>query len=245
MEFEPFRQSWGSFAHRFESQYQLLLDYAALVEESIFAQFHKSAADLESEAEGLPDDETRQEFIDFHSDPILVLREEFPSLHRSSLLISAIRFFEHTLDEVCRKLTAESPSDISMTDLAGRGISRAKIFLSKIAGIEEPFKLPEWQRIQRYQDIRNVLVHQNGRLQRDNASHKRVYDFIRNEQPTQIGIDDLSGKWGSSRPRKDGAKHGFHAYPIVGHLVFGEGFLDGVVGDMQTFLAKLFASLDD
>lgn len=245
MEFEPFRESWDCVASGVEDQFRMLLEYAALVEESIFSEFHKSAADLESEAEDLPDDETKQEFFDFHSDRILELREEFPSLHRSSLLISAMRFFEHTLDEVCRKFTAECPSSLSLTDLAGKGISRAKIFLSKIAGIKEPFKLPEWGRIQRYQDIRNVVVHQNGELQRDNAGHKRVYDFIRNEQPRQIGIDDLTGKSGSSRPREGATEDGFNAYPVVGDLVFGEGFHEGVVKDMQTFLAKLFASLDD
>ena len=59
----------------------------------------------------------------------------------------------------------------------GRGIERAKIYLSKIAEIEFPSESAEWERILRFRDLRNVLVHEAGYLDEEKNQHRRVKEF--------------------------------------------------------------------
>jgi hypothetical protein len=82
--------------------------------------------------------------------------------------------FEDDLTELCKGIAAKQKLTIALSKTPGRGIERAKTYLTKVAGFAFPASTPEWQRIKVFADVRNVLIHAAGYLEPGNAQHERV-----------------------------------------------------------------------
>ncbi|HKP47376.1 MAG TPA: hypothetical protein VJT50_12320 [Pyrinomonadaceae bacterium] len=81
---------------------------------------------------------------------------------------------EDDLTQLCNAVAAEQKLTSKITDTAGRGIERAKAYLTKVATFPFPASTPEWQKIKAFGDLRNVLIHAAAYLEPGNAQHERV-----------------------------------------------------------------------
>lgn len=61
-----------------------------------------------------------------------IFEERFPNLQRRSALITLWSFMEHELNGLCQLFTVHQKFEVSVTDMNGRGIERAMLFLEKI-----------------------------------------------------------------------------------------------------------------
>ncbi len=88
---------------------------------------------------------------------------EFIDLLYSSFFVSLYSFLETQLNNECRSSQQEDPTiKVSLGDLNGLGLVRAKKYLTKVLDTSFQFgNNPLWEQIQWYNKIRNCIVHNN------------------------------------------------------------------------------------
>lgn len=136
-----------------------------------------------------------QQSIDIH----WKLHDVFPALHWSSIFNSAYALFENHLNELCiifgKDLNNKHLKDLSLKDLKGSGIERAKNYLSKVIGIKNIFDSGDWLEIQNYSKLRNVLVHTLGRLDLSRQDHKEVFNYAKAHSKIIVFPDEPDSDW--------------------------------------------------
>jgi hypothetical protein len=108
--------------------------------------------------------DTRDESYEWNSHRHWEFSELFPQIVRHSMFLTAYALLEHTMLELCEALASERPHAVSRKDLQGKGVEQAVAYLKKVQGIAFPDQIAEWSRLKHYQEIRNALVHRDGRL---------------------------------------------------------------------------------
>jgi hypothetical protein len=108
------------------------------------------------------DDNYAGAFLADINDEFIEVYEVLPRLQWYSQFLVAYSFFEKSLNDICKLLQTYFEYSLSINDLSGQGITRAKNYLSKVAGVTKPFKMSEWQSAKLFADIRNAIAHKNG-----------------------------------------------------------------------------------
>ena len=122
--------------------------------------------------------------------------EYFPSLQRRSALLTVCSFFEHELDKLCMLYQSEKSFKLALLDINGKGIDRSTTYLEKVAGIDVHKTSNEWNHIKKIQNIRNVIVHQDGKLHDHQGNPiKAAIDYI-NQVEFLEGEDEVVVKKG-------------------------------------------------
>ena len=95
------------------------------------------------------------------------MEEYFPNLLRSSLFVTIYSVVENELNKICRQLAAKDGLDVE--DLRGNGIQRACTFLTRVCRVDFPDKSDEWKLLRNYNQLRNVIVHNQGYMETGNS----------------------------------------------------------------------------
>jgi len=83
-----------------------------------------------------------------------------------------------------------------LSDLNGKGIDRSTNYLEKVAGFNLRKTSEEWNQIKKIQKIRNVIVHQDGRLiDRQGSPIKATIDYV-NQMDSLTGDTEIIIKEG-------------------------------------------------
>lgn len=96
------------------------------------------------------------------NDEYIEVSEILPCLYWYSQHLIAYSFFERALNALSLSYQKQNGSFVSLTDINGQGITRAKTFLTKVCGKTKPFELPEWQMATLLGEIRNAIAHRSG-----------------------------------------------------------------------------------
>ena len=104
--------------------------------------------------------------------------DEFTDLLYSLFFVSLYSFLESQLDNECRHRSQNRENlRLSISDLHGKGIVRAKTYLVKVLGTTFPFENDvHWQRMHWYNKIRNAIVHKEGIV-----SDPKLMEYIEHE----------------------------------------------------------------
>jgi hypothetical protein len=160
-------QTWYAFV---QGQLELLRSHVQerekQIDESVKAyEKGRRGTDVEQDDDGYPI-VILEEYSGIEGPPS-ELREIFefyyPNLQRRSLLIVLFSFFERQLDQLCQVFAKEQHLSIVHTDLKGKGIDRARLYLQKVMGLPLSNSV-NWQEIKRIQRVRNVVVHNDAKL---------------------------------------------------------------------------------
>jgi len=89
---------------------------------------------------------------------------KFPDIHRKSILITIYGFLESDLNKLCKIISECIDNKIKLRYLSGKGISRALLYLSKIAEIDKLKFGNELIFIKKTNLLRNCIVHAGGVL---------------------------------------------------------------------------------
>ena len=104
-------------------------------------------------------------------------------------------FLEHQLDSLCELFARTQGLNIVHTDLRDRDIDRSRRYLRKVIRLQLDDNSTDWHEIKKVQKVRNVLVHENGRLI-DDAAIKIVNesDYLSrvNESNYERAIDEVN-----------------------------------------------------
>lgn len=104
------------------------------------------------------------EIYDEYSTELGLIGHEFPGILRESIFIKGYSIFEYSLDKVCSYIASKNNLNLALADLNDKGIFRSQKYLKKVAEIKFPDHTEEWRRIVLYNEIRNALVHNAGKI---------------------------------------------------------------------------------
>ena len=140
------------------------------------------------------ENELKHESEIFNNDQILSTQEvnEFIDVLYSSFFVSLYSFLESHLNNECKSSQHEDPTiKISLNDLHGKGIERAKKYLTKVLGTSYQFgNSPVWEEIKQYNTIRNCIIHNNNII-KDNKLKEYVITHKNLESVVIFGDDHL------------------------------------------------------
>ncbi len=102
-----------------------------------------------------------------------IFKEYFPTLQRRSAFLSLYGFLEHELDKLCMLYKKSQNQNVDFRDLKDLGIERSVKYLMIVAGLPIEKGCNKWGSVKSIQKIRNLIVHNDGKLiDLDNLSRK-------------------------------------------------------------------------
>ncbi|MDO6783264.1 hypothetical protein Q4583_03990 [Neptunomonas phycophila] len=113
---------------------------------------------------------------DFRTDLSSKLSSEFPQTQRRAYLVMLLALLEDFLNQLCLSVQESQRLSKSLFDIKGKGIERAKKYLTENSRITLPFQSREWQSIKNSQSVRNIIVHSAGHLDLD--KHKKTISIV-------------------------------------------------------------------
>lgn len=134
-------------------------------------------------------EEHHQDIVESHGWELHLNQYKYPSLHRESILITLYNFLENQLNQLCKILSEFIDGDIKLKDLYGQGITRAFLYLTKVANFNLTKMGGELSNIKSVNLLRNQVVHNGGFLPEE-PGHK-LNRFISQQS-------NLSGNPGST-----------------------------------------------
>ena len=111
------------------------------------------------------DDEYINGYRDAMTDEHWHISEVFPRVQWYAQFLVAYSVFEKSLNELCKIVQNRYDFDLSLKDLTGQGITRARNYLVKVAGVDTPFNRQEWSEAKFFADVRNAIAHRNGEIE--------------------------------------------------------------------------------
>jgi hypothetical protein len=193
--------------------YKYDVSFSASMIESFVAGIEKQAADSirryeqEKETHEIEDVmETGEPFVrvvrthegldDEAWDMDTIFKEHFPSLQRRSAFVTVSSYFEHELNELCSLYQREKGFQLSFKDLNDKGIVRSTNYLEKVAGLDVHKKSQEWCLIKKLHEVRNSIVHRDGRLEADQDKVIRCFVAEINQLAALSSHDEILLKEG-------------------------------------------------
>ena len=108
-------------------------------------------------------------------------------IHRKSCLVTLYSYLENFLNYFCEYLYELNGRKLKYTDLSGKGIFRARLYLLKVEGVDFDQINNRWNQIKGFNLIRNNIVHESGKVGKD-----KLIKFIdTNENLSINNFDDV------------------------------------------------------
>ena len=192
--------------------------YANAVEQMLVEQMQKINAEFQEHTAGKSDEE-REALLDWYGGEVVSLTDEYPKILRYSLFVHSYRLLERVLVEIASHYRQTRHLELSLSDLKGNGIERARTYLKKVALVQFP-DTKSWQDITTLQLIRNLIVHNEGELGKDHGKERQK-------------IEGRAKKW-----KGDVAIAG-------GNIELSQKFIFCVLDTFTAFFNELFANLPE
>lgn len=133
--------------------------------------------------------EQRADFCDGMSDDFYRLGESFPNMLRYSLFGIVHSQLEYTLLHIANELHTVRNLTLAPSELGDKGITRAKTYLKKIAGVPFPDQTADWDDIVALSEIRNIIIHGAGSFPDDHPKKAKINPLLK-RWTDEIGIDN-------------------------------------------------------
>lgn len=109
----------------------------------------------------------------------------------NSIYISFCSFFEHHLFALAKVVEERTSSKIKINDMSGTGINKFAAYLNLVGEIQHADRSNTlWQVIQKYQKVRNIIVHNGGimvsDLNRQLEDHE-LFNFLKSHGVVMAG----------------------------------------------------------
>ena len=114
--------------------------------------------------------------------------ESIPNLAGSAFIAYLHGTVEHGLSIVCNRLREKKNLPLRINDLSGSPIERAKIYLTKLAGIRVGND-PNWSVLTDLAQLRHIILHAGGEVA-DNSNIEKDIRRMQSLYPYEISIED-------------------------------------------------------
>lgn len=130
----------------------------------------------------------------FSIDHTMLVKEYFPDTIRKSTFVTIWGNFVTILKGVCRLMRKMRSATLEVRDLNGSELEQIAKYLNKVIGVGAFVNSRVWSDLNRVCEIRNLIVHKNGFLDKVNTEErKRILGFgeLREEPDTgEIRLDE-------------------------------------------------------
>lgn len=117
--------------------------------------------------------------------------EVFPPIEFGALFLMSYSHIESALNSLCFSFENIFDSTRSLKDFKGMGIARAKDFLSQSDfKIKSIFANAEWQKMVEISQVRNVIVHCSGEIDKSNKKHLSAVQFAKKYNAKVVGSEE-------------------------------------------------------
>lgn len=113
-----------------------------------------------------------------------------PRYFRGPFIVALYAVYESAVTEIARLIQDKQHQQISIDDLRGDFLKRAKKYYRHILRFELYLKEKEWHRVKMLSELRNAFAHVNGRLEMLNSKSRKI---IENWERQNIGISTYHG----------------------------------------------------
>ncbi len=134
-------------------------------------------------------------------------------------------YFEKLLNDLCREQRDAKQLSLSLKDLSGKGIERAKNYLLKVVGVEKSFTTPEWQSIEAIGVLRNAIAHRDGFVDYEPNRQNSVYSKLTGICGVELRQETMN-----------------HEYA---QIFFNEQFVIETLDLFDTFIRKISAEISN
>ena len=196
--------------HMARSELNEFLEYHGVAEASWKREDHDLQLKIDEILQRYPKSK-HPEIVEQYGIDLYQNQTNFPSIHRESLFLVIYNFYETSLNDICSAVSASIDSRLSLSDINGKGVERAKRFLSKVAEIDFSGMGREGSYLGNMNQLRNQLVHCGGTLPTDPKS--KLNKFVAENA-------NLTGEPGS-------------------HVGLRSGFIEEFVGVLKCFFENL------
>ena len=116
------------------------------------------------------------------------IREIYVSMYRKSTIVSVYSFLENSLNNLCRNLCAKYGYPVTLVDLKGERIVRAKDYLEKLAKVDFSIPNGKWSDLQTLNKIRNCIVHCEGDIESSKSTFQ-IQNIVNNNSNLSLKDD--------------------------------------------------------
>ena len=187
--------------------------YAEVMEALLNREGAEIGRKLEARALDFPED-VREEFYEYNSEHYQELVWHFPNQFRMSLVSTAYTMLEERVVNVAKTLETIRKSKVTLTDFKGDAYSRARLYLAKI--IELPLNDEDWQPLDPFNFVRNVVVHNAGQIDKSHKRYPAVQQHI--------------------------ALNGHISADHLDNLILTEGYVEAYLNEIENFFSRLFGA---
>ncbi len=116
--------------------------------------------------------EQKEEYFDWNSEDYFIIEDVFPQISMKSFIVILFSYIEDGMNTLCNaeysdkaryhKKEGLEEFRVKYTDMQGKGISRAKLYMEKIIGRNLHSDKKPWSEIETLRKIRNTIVHDDG-----------------------------------------------------------------------------------
>jgi hypothetical protein len=170
----------------FDHQLNELRDYIRTIEKALSERFDEFENEINQRTEEMSQEQKGQ-YVEIMADDAFQLADRFPSMVRKTSFVFLYGLFEHSLLNLCDLVRKYGQFKESATDGGDKGITAAQNYLKSVANVKFPDQSPEWNEIRRLAQIRNCLVHGQGRIKGEPS--KAILAYIRRKS----GMIELYG----------------------------------------------------
>ena len=129
-------------------------------------------------------DEGREEVADAYYEELYEVSETLPQVLRTSSVVALYSLLEISLDRLCDLFHAHTSLSLTLDDMSGAGVIRARNYLNKVVLMDFPAGHHLWSDFNKHNRVRNNLVHSGGRV--DPNKHSRLISFAESDPHLEI-----------------------------------------------------------
>jgi hypothetical protein len=150
----------------------------------------KTELNIISEAEGIADEIEYYGGLESMSWNLNDLfKSHFPNLQRKSAFLTLYAFLEYELERLANKLRIESKLEVRPSDMSDQGVRRSLNYMHKVVRLEIDYG-NAWGKVSSLSNLRNLIIHNDGRLTNHEGEMKSEAKAITQLKPNVTEQDD-------------------------------------------------------
>lgn len=202
----------------FDHELNELQQYVDTIEGALKQRYYEFEDDIERRTEKMSE-EQKNDYLELLTDDAFQLIDRFPSMVRKTAFVFLYGLLEHTLLHLCGHVKKYGKFKVSATDRGQhKGITAAQTYLKDVAKVKFPDQSREWNEIKHMADIRNRLVHNQGRV--PNMPTTALIQYVKKKK----GLIELKG---------------------IYEIKFNAGYCEDAIEVIRKFFAKVLKEVPD
>ncbi|MEQ2528857.1 hypothetical protein WMO40_19455 [Bacillaceae bacterium CLA-AA-H227] len=197
-----------------EYRLELIKQYSDEVEKFVASKFDEFVQQAEKATKGLTEDE-QQNYYDYFYDDLALVRDEYPSILRYSIITATYSSLERALFRIHYQKSKDRQGFKKFKN-KNSDLDAIIQYIRIEMGISIPHKSDELNFIQNLNKVRNNIVHSNGRIFDDNNPN-RIEKIVKNSSNLEIAS---------------------------GELVVKKEYIDEMLSNVNSFLSSIYKELE-